>query len=334
MATIVDVARLAGVSTSTVSHVVNETRVVADATRERVLAAVAQVNYRQDGVARAMRRSKTDSIGVVVSDASQPMFAEMVHGVEQGATPAGLTVLLANSTEDPRQEAKILDVLEARRVDGIVVAPVAHSLASHLDAIRDRGIPIVLMDRLGLLDIDQVGVVNTDPTAELVRHLAGHGHRRIGLVVGDLAVATMSERRLGYDQGLRAAGLSPDEDLVVVSTGSAEQTCTSVKELLSSPARPTALVAASTTTAAGALLAAQELNLRCPQDLAFATFDGFAYPDLFHPRITTVTQPTREVGTAAFRLLQARMNGHRSDPFEVIRLEPAIDYRDSCGCHS
>lgn len=333
MATIVDVARMAGVSTSTVSHVVNGTRPVNDATRRRVLSAIEATAYRQDSVARALRRSRTDSVGLVVSDVAQPVFAEMVRGVEEKATLAGYTLLLANSGEDPGREIRSLQALAGKRVDGLIVAPVARSVRRELDSIRANGIPIVLMDRLGGAKMDHVGVENAAPMKELVLHLVGHGHTKIALAGGDLAVSTVAERCQGYLAALTEAGLSPRTGYLMSGSGLAEDTRAQVQDLMQSAARPTAVVATSTETAIGVLEAASDLGLQTPQDFAFATFDGFAHADLFRPRVTTVTSPAHQIGNTAIELLLARLGDGAGSRAKSVRLTPHITYRESCGCH-
>src|SRR5687768_17312149 len=197
MATMVDVARLAGCSISTVSHVVNGTRHVEATTRERVMTAIAETGYKQDAVARALRRAQTDSIGLVVSDAGQPAFAEMVHGVEQEAARLGLTLLLASSAEDPNRELKAVDALLERRVDGLILARTSHSSDDVVTRVASAEKPLVLMDRLFDLDLDQVGVENERPMETLVADLAARGHQRIALIAGDLDVPTLRERHDG-----------------------------------------------------------------------------------------------------------------------------------------
>ncbi|HBY23298.1 MAG TPA: LacI family transcriptional regulator, partial [Propionibacteriaceae bacterium] len=163
MATMIDVARLAGVSTSTVSHVLNGTRKVESATRRRVEAAIEQTGYRQDTLARAMRRSRSDSIGLIVSDAGEPAFADMAHGVEHAAAERGLTLLLANSSEDAEREGLAIHALMNRRVDGLILATAATSLVDVLRSLRDERAPVVLLDRLYHdLPFDQVGADNRD----------------------------------------------------------------------------------------------------------------------------------------------------------------------------
>jgi LacI family transcriptional regulator len=329
MATIVDVARIAGVSASTVSHVVNGTRNVNDETRARVQEAILRTGYVRDAAARAMRRSRTDSVGLVVSDTGQPVFAEMIRGVEHEASKHGMTLLLANSAEDPAHEVRALKALAERRVDGLIIAPSAGSDLAGLHAWRKGGTPIVLLDRLGAKNVDQVGVDNIEPMSDLVSHILDHGHRRVALLAGDLAVATLAERREGYLQALAAHGIRVSHDLIVTGSGSAEDTEAAAIQLLSRPDRPTALVTASTPMAAGALRAARKLGLRIPEDLAFAAFDNLPFGDLFTPPLTTVDQPGAEIGRAAMRLLLRRIANPKVRP-STIRLSPTFNHRGSC----
>ncbi|MEU1303613.1 LacI family DNA-binding transcriptional regulator [Streptomyces shenzhenensis] len=331
MATISDVARMAGVSTSTVSHVINGTRPVRDETRSRVEQAVRATGYRRDSLARALRRSRTDSIGLIVTDVSEPAFAAMARGVEREAMDAGLTVLLANSGEDAQLEARALEVLAERRVDGLLIAPVARSHRETITAVIDRGTPVVLIDRLGGVKADQVGAENTAPMRELVLHMASHGHRRIALAAGDTGVSTIAERRRGYLEALDEAGLDVDDALIVTGSGRAADTRERTTSLLRQH-RPSAVVAASTETAVGVLAAAKGLGLTAPQDFAFATFDGFPHTDLFRPGITAVAQPAHEIGATAMQLLLSRIDGSLTSRPRTVRLEPEITYRESCGC--
>src|SRR4051794_25700034 len=323
---------MAGVSTSTVSHVVNATRPVNDETRRRVEDAIRRTGYRQDSVARALRRAKTDSVGLVVSNVAEPVFGEMVRGVESEAARAGYTLLLANSGEDPAHEKRALAALTARRVDGLIVAPAANSSARELEAIRRAGTPIVLMDRSSSLRTDQVGVENTLPMRDLVLHLIDHGHKRIALAAGDLAVSTIAERRQGYLDALGEAGIRVRDDLVLTGTGLADPTRAQVTRLFETRWSPTAIVATSTETAIGVLEAASDLGLSTPEDFAFATFDGFPHADLFRPRITTVDQPAFDIGATAMQMLLPRLAGGRVTRSRSVRLKPEITYRDSCGC--
>ncbi|WP_395401973.1 LacI family DNA-binding transcriptional regulator [Arthrobacter sp. UC242_113] len=329
MATIVDVASLAGVSTSTVSHVLNETRHVEPETKARVMDAVQATGYRRDALARSMRRARTDSIGLVVSDAGEPAFADMVHGVEEAAAQHGLSLLLANSAEDPARERAAVEALLDRRVDGLIIARAAGSSAGLLERIRGEKKPLVLLDRLADLDVDQVGVNNRSAMAALVEHLADRGHERIMLVSGDLRVSSLRERHDGFRAAMQRLGLKAREGLLCDGTVTAAATFDRVRALLATgPKRPTAILACSTLLAAGALRAVQHEGLRVPGNMAFATFDGFTYSDLFQPQITTVRQPAFQLGESAVSLLLRRLESP-SAPTRTLRLESEIEFRRS-----
>jgi LacI family transcriptional regulator len=331
MATMVDVARIAGVSISTVSHVLNGTRHVEPETRDRVLKAIEQTSYRQDALARAMRRSQTDSIGLVLSDVGEPAFAEMMHGVQESAYADGMTLLVANSDETAERELRAVRTLLERRVDGVVLARVADSSDEVMDELTKAGVPVVLMDRLAGLRVDQVGSENRSSMRELVDHLVGHGHRRIVAVVGDTRVSPLRERLEGFNDAVRSIGLAEEDQAVLLSSSKTEDLSDRLAAVLREH-RPTALIACSTHLAAGALTVVRRLGMAIPSDLAFATFDGFPYPELFEPHITTVRQPGFEVGAAAVRLLISRIGGSAGDP-STVRLSPTIEFRESTGPH-
>jgi len=329
VATIVDVATLAGVSTSTVSHVLNETRHVEPETRARVLSAMKSVGYRRDALARSLRRARTDSIGLVVSDAGEPAFADMVHGVEEAAARRGLSLLLANSAEDPARERTAVEALLDRRVDGLILARAAGSGAGLLARIRQEKKPLVLLDRMADLDVDQVGVDNEWAMTALVDHLTGKGHERILLVAGDLRVSSLKERYDGFLAAMEARGLATPTSTVCEGTSTTEGTFEKVGKLLRTALqRPSAVLASSTLLGAGALRAIQQAGFKIPETMAFATFDGFAYSDLFTPQITTVRQPAFQLGEEAVGLLMGRIE-NPSGPTRVLRLESSIEFRRS-----
>lgn len=332
MATIVDVASLAGVSTSTVSHVLNDTRHVEPETKERVMSAVKATGYRRDVLARSMRRARTDSIGLVVSDAGEPAFADMVHGVEEAAAQHGLSLLLANSAEDPARERAAVEALLDRRVDGLIIARAAGSSAGLLERIREEKKPLVLLDRLADLDVDQVGVNNQSAMAALVEHLTRRGHERIMLVSGDLRVSSLRERYDGFRAAMQERGLEVPAALLCEGTVTAADTFDGVQAVLRASLengeRPTAILACSTLLAAGALRAVQHEGLRVPGTMAFATFDGFTYSDLFQPQITTVRQPAFQLGESAVSLLLRRLETPDA-PARILRLESQIEFRRS-----
>lgn len=327
MATMVDVARIAGVSISTVSHVLNGTRNVEKDTRKRVLKAIEATGYRQDSLARAMRRSRTDSIGLVVSEAGEPAFAEMVHGVEHAAAERGLTLLLANSAEDAEREAKAIRTLLERRIDGLVLARAADSRPSLLAELQAEKTPVVLLDRLfPEVGLDQVGADNRESMRRLTQQLASQGHREIAIVAGDVRVPALSERLDGFLDGIRDGALSAESQVVLRGVRDEELLATLTTLLRED--RVTAIVSCSTPLAVVALRAISDAARTTPGDVAFATFDGFSNSDLFRPGITTVRQPAFEMGVAAVGLLADRMAAPGIGP-RTLRLHQSLELRES-----
>jgi LacI family transcriptional regulator len=256
----------------------------------------------------------------------------MIRGVEETAASQGITLLLANSAEDPQREARAVQALLERRVDGLILARAAGSGPEALAEFANQDTPLVLMDRLSDDPYDQVGVENRAPINELVQHLASQGHQRILLIAGDTRVATLHERHVAFQEAMTTAGLSKADRLTVTSV-IAEETDAGIAQALSATQPPTAVIACSTVLAAAALRHIQQRGLRMPEDIAFATFDGFAYADLFEPQLTTVRQPAFQVGATAAELLTKRI-ADKSAERSVVRLAPTIEYRASTGPRS
>jgi LacI family transcriptional regulator len=319
--TIRDVARVAGVSISTVSHVMNGTRFVEPSTRERVVAAIAETGYRQDALARALRRARTDTIGLVVPDVAEPAFAGMIHGIEEGAATLTLSLLLASSAENAERERRAVTALLNRRVDGLILARVVGSFDDLIVELGAERSPTVLLDRIDpALPFDQVGVDNRDAMRRLVAHLLDRGHRGIALIAGDLRVPTLAERQAGF---IDAMAHVPGSNPVMVAGRSLDDVVGSLRE-----SGVTAVIASSTPLANLGLDAMTTLGLRTPHDLAFATFDGFNQHPIFTPNITTIRQPAFEIGMAAVALLRERIaDGTRE--IRIERLEATIDFGDS-----
>jgi LacI family transcriptional regulator len=336
MATMADVARHARVSVATVSHVLNNTRVVRPATRQAVLDAIEVLGYTPNTLARSLVTARTRSIGLAVSAISNPYFTEILQGVEAGALEHGYSLLIADPHDDPEHERKVVQLLHERRVDGMIVAPSADpgALVAYLTR---HDVPTVFLDRL--LDtpsdstprFDQVCAENAEPMARLIAHLTALGHKRIGLVAGRPGLSTTAERIAGYRIGLAAAGLPHDERLVAHGDSESEGAERATAALLSLAAPPTALVAANNAMTIGALRALRERGLTVPDDLALCCFDDFAWADLFSPRLTAIAQPGKDIGAQAVRLLLDRL-ADPDRPTRTVRLPCAFVHRESCGC--
>ncbi|MFD0002782.1 LacI family DNA-binding transcriptional regulator [Streptomyces sp. NPDC127178] len=336
MATMADVARSAGVSVATVSHVLNGTRPVLPRTRQAVLDAMDELGYTPNTLARSLVTSRTRSIGLAVSAISNPYFTEILQGVEAGALEHGYSLLIADPHDDPVHERKVVQLLHERRVDGMIVAP-SPDPRELLAYLGRHKVPTVLLDRVvdtpadGSTAFDQVCADSAEPMARLVTHLADHGHRRIGLVAGLPGLSTTSERLTGYRDGLTAAGLGYDERLVVHGDSESSAADRATTALLSLATPPTALVTANNAMTIGALRALRDHGMSVPDDIALCCFDDFAWADLFSPRLTAIAQPSRDIGAQAVRVLLDRL-ASPDGPARTVRLACTFVHRTSCGC--
>ncbi|MEU9795016.1 LacI family DNA-binding transcriptional regulator [Streptomyces sparsogenes] len=330
MATMADVARRAGVSVATVSHVLNETRPVLPGTRKAVLDAIDALGYTHNTLARSLATARTRSIGLAVSATSNPYFTEILRGVEAGALEHGYGLLVADPHDDPVHERKAVQLLHERRVDGLIVAASAEPGAM-IDYLTRHRVPAVFLDRLVGDAHDQVGADNAFHVEQLVLHLADLGHTRIGLVAGAPGLSTTDERTAGYRAGLRRRGLPFAPELLAGGDSEADGARAATHRLLAAARPPTALVTGNNAMTIGALRALEEAGLGVPDDMALVCFDDFSWGDVFSPRLTAIAQPSREIGATAVRLLLDRLEDPARPP-RTVRLPCAFVHRTSCGC--
>lgn len=319
-------------SQSTVSHVVNGTRVIAPETEAKVWQSIRGLGYVHDSIARSLRTGSTATIGLAISAISNPYFAEVVSAIEQQVAARGRTMLLIDTHDDSEREYLAIQELIARRCDGIILAPSADPTAT-FELLQRRGMPTVLVDRIpdrGGLLADAVGVENIEPVAELVDHLVLRGHRRIAFVAGRPGLGTSVERLQGHRLGLSRNGLSDDPELTVVGGSDEESSCAAVLQLLRLAERPTAIVTGNNAMTIGAMRALSMQGLDVPDQMGLVGYDDFPWAALFAPRLTVVAQPLTELGTRAAELLEQRIADPALPPREV-RLPAQVTMRDSAG---
>lgn len=329
MVTMEDVAKAAGVSTSTVSHVLNGTRKVSPTTVAAVQEAIRQLGYIPNTLARSLARSSTNTIGVAISALSNHYFSETVHAIETECAKHGYMMLFVDPHDDPQQELKVVTALHHRRVDGILLAPSTRSMA--LDYLQANEIPAVLVDRMTSERFDQVGVENTRSTQALIEHLIGHGHRRIGFVAGRTGLGTSDERVAGYKAALSAAGLSFDPALLVNGDSNSEPARLATARLLGLASPPTAIMAGNNLMTLGVMHALRDARIDVPGQIALVGFDDFDWADFFVPRLTLIAQPVQELGARAVNLLLERLASPKRKK-QTVRLTPTLRIRNSCGC--
>lgn len=330
-ATIVDVAREAGVSPTTVSHVINGTRHVAEPTRQRVRAAIERLNYEVNSLAQSLKRDRSQTIGLLITDISNPFFTALVRGVEDVANAAGYGVFLCNTDEDPEKELTYLRMLRRKRVDAILMAPTG-TRQPVVDQLIELGFPLVCFDRPPPgAPCDSVLVDNVGGARQAVSHLIGLGHRRISVITGLAGVGTTDERLEGYRRALVEHGLPVDAALVRVGNSRLNGGLREMLALLDLPEPPTAVFSTNNLMTLGVLSALQSRQVRVPEDMAVVGFDDFDWAAVLRPRLTAVAQPTYEIGETAARMLIDRIEGRGGPAPRRIVLPTRLIVRESCG---
>ncbi len=329
MASITEVARLAGVSTATASRVVSSSDYpVSAATRERVLEAARTLDYVPNALARGLLKSRVPVVAVIVHDITDPYFSEVVRGVEDGASSAGYLVITCSSERNAERERSYVRLLRSMRAAAVVFAgsglddPTENAeIERHLAAMQADGAAVVHLSPHALGAPD-VGVDNAAGIADMVVALVGLGHRRIGFLAGPRALYVARERLAGYRQGLERAGIAFDEQLVVHTTFDREGGELGVDLLRASDARFTAICCANDLLALGALQRLAAAGIDVPGQVSVAGFDDISTAALIAPSLSTVRLPLREMGRRGFehadRLLAGERPARQRLPTEVL----------------
>lgn len=324
-----DVAHEAGVSTATVSHVINGTRQVAADTAAAVNSAIARLGYIHNQSARAMRTGSTRTIGLAISAISNRYFGDIVNAIETRITARGYTIMLSDTHDDPVMEARIVDDLLRHRPAGIILAPSADPSRA-LAAIGRSRVPHVSVDRV-ISGVDSVGVENTHAMRTMVQHLIDNGHRSIGFVAGGAGLTTTEERIDGYRQAMTHAGL-PCDHLILHTASDPDVAQHDIRQFIAGNS-PSALAVGNNLRTVAAMRAIRDLGLSVPHDLAMVVFDDFEWADAFSPRLTAVAQPYDEMARLAVDMLFEQITNNMGRA-QSIRIQPTLNHRDSCGCSS
>jgi LacI family transcriptional regulator len=324
-----DVAARAGVSKTTVSHVINDTRHVEEDTKQRVLQAVDDLGYRPSAAARSLTTNRTEVIGVIVSDSSNYFFAEVLRGIEDVLRLKNYALLVCNTAEILEREEHYLDILIRQRVDGIIAAATSRKWET-LNELEALHIPIVFVDRLFEgLNAPYVGVANKKGASLGASYLIECGHSGIGILAGFGRLSTMRERLEGFKEALQKHDIPLPEEWVVPSPLTIQGGRDAMKQLFNLPHRPTAVFINNNLLALGALLALKDLGLRCPQDVALVGFDDHPWAAVSDPPLTVVRQPAEQIGRTAAEILLTLLKGEQADETNVW-LECELVERQSC----
>ena len=330
MPTIRDVAERAGVAPITVSRVINNSGYVSPETRARVEAAIAELQYVPNSLARSLRFKRTHTLALVLTDITNPFWTTVARGVEDAASRHGFNVILCNTDENEDKQTEYLNVLLQKQVDGFLLVP-ARSTPEPIALIQRQRVPIVVLDRQ--VPGAQVDVVRGDSEGgayELTRLLLSLGHRRIAMLSGPQGVSTAVDRVAGYRRAMREAGIAEETMRIYYGEYTQDGGYRMAQEALAARPRPTALFAANNFIAIGALRALREAGLRVPEDIALVCFDDIPATLVIEPFLTVVAQPAYEMGQRATELLLARLSGQAPDEYQEIILPAQVIVRKSC----
>lgn len=326
------IAERAGVSIGTVSHVINQTAVVRTKLRERVLEAIRRMGYQPSALAQGLRRNRTNMLGMVIPDITNPFFPGVVRGVEDVAYKRSFRVILCNADNDPAKEESYVRELRSYHIAGLLIIPAAGAdIAGQLRAYASASVPVVCIDRVpdGWKG-DAVLVANAEGAYLATRHLIQMGHKRLAVIAGPLKLTNAAERLKGFTRALKEARIEIEQEFVQEAHFDTASGYQAALRLLRMLPRPTAIFACNDLMAFGVLQAARELGLRCPEDLSIAGFDSLEFTKFTDPSLTTVYQPGYQLGATAARLLMQRIDGLRSAAKKVI-LPTEFKQRNSVG---
>ncbi|EGR1307002.1 substrate-binding domain-containing protein [Vibrio cholerae] len=329
MATMKDIARLAGVSTSTVSHVINKSRFVSDEIAERVNNAAQQLNYAPSALARSLKMNRTKTIGMLVTTSTNPFFGEVVKGVERSCYHQGYNLILCNTEGDNQRMKASINTLLQKRVDGLLL--MCSTLEGERLDVFDRypDIPIVVMDWGPILFAsDKIQDNSLQGGYMAAKHLIECGHKEIGCITGPLIRHQAQMRYEGYKRALAEAGIAINPDWIVESDFECEGGYQAFEKLYQRGKLPSALFVSNDMMAMGVIQAASQRGLRVPDDLSLIGYDDVHIAKFMTPALTTIHQPKYRLGKAAIDTLLYRLENPDTTA-QVVQLEPTLVVRNS-----
>ena len=326
-----DVARLAGVSIATVSAVINGSAVVSARRDASVRKAMEALDYHADQIARSLKTGRTRVVGMIIPDVTNAFYPEVIMGAEELARISRYSVILCNANEDPAQEQTHLNMLFSHRVDGVLIA--CSDAAISFDRLIRRRFPMVCFDRIP--EGFKGHAASTDNFAggyEATRHLIEHGHKRIAILAGRTELSTHAHRLAGFRRAMQEAELPIYEEYCRLGGMDAIAGYGSGLALSKLHKPPTAVFCSNNKILLGFMRAMNELGAKCPEQVSVVGFDDFPWTENFHPRLTTVAQPTRELGRQAMKMLLEQVERGVEDSgreHRRILLKPELRIRES-----
>lgn len=330
MATMKDVAKLAGVSVTTVSHVINDTRYVSPELTKKVTEAIEELNYHPDPIAQGLSKGKSQTIALVVSDIVNPFFPQVARGVEDCVRENEFSLILTNTDEDSNQEKRNLSLLQSKRVDGFIISPTSEG-KDNLKSLLNEDIPVVCIDRrLPDTDVDQVYSDNENGAYKATEHLIEQGHKNIGIILEFSDISSFSDRLEGYKKALLDHDIPVRQDYIKKSGLEVEGAYASTESLLKDHPEITAIFSTNDLITEGVLRYFKKHQVDFPEEISLVGFDDPEWASSFNPGITSVAQQPYEMGYQAATLLfeQIKREKKNRKP-RKIELKTELIKRDS-----
>jgi LacI family transcriptional regulator len=331
MPTIREVAKLAGVSPITVSRVINNSDYVGDTTKKRVQAAIRQLGYVPNTLARSLRSRRTCTLALVLTDITNPFWTTVARGAEDAASRAGFGMMLGNADESEEKQGRYITTLLEKQIDGVLFVPAGNTVSA-IRMLHRQGVPVVVMDRrLSGCRADSVRCDSEGGAYKLVKLLLSLGHRRIAILSGPQNISTAEDRVRGYQNVLQENGLPILPELMQYGEFTVESGMEMARQALRLSPRPTAIFAGNNLIATGTLKVLQERRVRVPEDMALVGFDDLPANLTIDPFLTVARQPAYEMGKSAAELLLARLAGTAPKGFQEVILPTEIEIYRSIG---
>ena len=332
MTTINDVAKLAGVSKSSVSRVINGNfEHMANETRDKILSAMKELDYTPNSLAQSLKKKTTKTIGIILSDISNPFWSEVLKGVQNECMRMGYGLMVSSSGEDEIIEKENILTLRNKQVDGLVINTTGRNTELFNNLVEEK-YPFVLLDRSSdVSNIDTVIVNNILGAKMSIQHLVDQGHRRIGILLYPPGNKSPRIDRLqGYKECLQLNGIEIDDDLIKICENKTGSGVAATKELLSLTNYPTAIFSTNTILNLEVIMGVKKVGLKVPEDVSVIGYDDYPWVPLLDPPLTTVSQPAYELGVKSTELLIKKMKRKRQPKPQTIQLEPELMIRRSC----
>jgi len=333
MATIYDIAKLAGVSPATVSRALNQKIQVKDETKKKILEIAEELNYSPNYLARSLKKKRTFTIALVISDVTNPFFTTLARGVEDKASNLGFNTIFCNTDENPAKEKEYIDLMLRRRVDGLVIASCSNG--DTLLSLREKEIPVVLVDRkIEGFNGDSVVGDSKEGAYELTRHLIEvNGFREVAMITGPIIISTSKDRVAGYQRALQEAGIPSKPEWIMIGSYKEDFGYQIATRFFSENKKlPQAVFAGNNFIAIGIVRAARERGIKIPEDLTLVTFDDLETASLLYPFLTVAKQPAYTMGSLATQFLLERIEKREIREKREVVLKVEIIIRRSCGC--